>query len=138
MVNIIPMHGEQMIVEVKNFSPVDRNLFPNEPDTITYTGMRLRSEPSDDPDTFRMSGDRKFSFRVIPKTSVVSINGEKYQKPWSAPVNAIQGYQEGDNYIIAKFKKQKGECSCSEFKDGELCKHLKELSGFVEATDTPW
>lgn len=138
MVNIIPMHGEQMIVEVKNFSPVDRNLFPNEPDTIAYTGMRLRSEPSDDPDTFRMTGDRKFSFRVIPKTSVVSINGEKYQKPWSVPVNAIRGYQEDDNYIIAKFKKQKGECSCSEFKDGELCKHLKELSGFVEAVDSPW
>jgi hypothetical protein len=119
--------GEEITVELRNSSAVDRRMFPGN-DTITYSGTVLPGAPYDPPESFRMSGNDQMPVRVISLRHVIGANGKKVQKTHSAPQATLLTFpvkgSKGADYTVTIDSKGHGSCTCSGFGYRRKCSHI--------------
>ena len=123
--------GNEVTIKVKNNSCVSRQLFPNEPDTISYTGNIVGSAEFDPPESIRITGNIKMPVRVIMFRSIVELNGEPVDlekvELIEKPRHVFVVGSTGKTYKITINDLGNYSCTCSGFGFRKTCSHIDKF-----------
>lgn len=121
--------GEEVTIRVRNLSPMHRDLFPNNPVEVDYSGIVVRREEWDPKDAVRITGDSFMPIRVISKSLMVSINGVPVAQPDNKPatvpievVHIVEG-SKGKKYSVTVTPDGSASCTCTGYGFRGYCKH---------------
>ena len=129
--------GEEVTVEVDFPSILLPAIYPNQPNTVTFTGKVIPSADYDSKDSMRITGDVLMPVRVIPLTKVLNLNGKPFkytpkvdpQKPTAAKTVEVPGSKPGTKYVLTIKEDGSKSCSCAGYGFRGTCKHIDNYKG---------
>jgi len=129
-----PKVGREVIIEVTM-----RDLPCNRPRATTHTGIVIKSNDWDDPESFNMKTDlpkwQKFPHRTIMLkyvTKMAYADGEEIEMKAKKEVKKTQTFQftserSGEVYTVTATPDGVVKCTCKGFTFRSQCKHVNEV-----------
>lgn len=106
-------------------------IYPNETNTVTYTGTVVGRAEFDSKDSIRITGEAPMYIRVIPFSRIITLNGKPFHYTSSTPIphsesprTVIVEGSKGNKYTITISSDGTKKCSCPGYGYRGSCKHI--------------
>ena len=123
--------GETVTVVLSYQSVILKDLCPNPPTTVTFTGKVVGRAEFDPKDSIRITGDARMPVRVISFDKLLRWNDIEVTQPNAKifePSFIIVSGSKGKQYKITKLVDGSFTCTCTGFGYRKHCSHIQKLT----------